>query len=64
MNSKNISPQEVSKALDTKDSGSVGVEGNASEGISKTGGENLKGECTPIEEEEQAIEDQVTKEAA
>ena len=64
MNSKTISPQEVSKALDTKDSGSVGVEGDASEGISKTGGDNSRGECMPIEEEEDAIEDQVTEEAA
>ena len=46
-----------------KDSGSVGVEGNADESISKTGGENLKGECMPIEEEEDAAEGQVTEES-
>ena len=58
MNSKTISPQEVSKALDTKDSGSVAMEGNVGEETDKTGGENLKGECMPIEEDEDATEDQ------
>ena len=43
-----------------KDSGSVVLEGKVN---GETGGENLKGVCMPIEEDEDATEDQVTEEA-
>ena len=56
MNSKTISPQEVSKALDKKDSGSVVVKDIVDGETDKTGGESLKGDCMPIEEEEDAAE--------
>ena len=58
MNSKTISPQEASKALDEKDSGSVVVKNIVDGENDKTGGESLKDECMPIEEEEDAAEDQ------
>ena len=58
MNSITISPQEASKALDEKDSGSVVVKDVVDGETDKTGGESLKGDCMPIEEEEDANEDQ------
>ena len=63
MNSKTISPHGVSKALDMKDSRSVGMADNAEAITGESGNENLNGECMPVEEDEDAAEGQTTEES-